>query len=123
MPIVRAEDAPGFEVEGVTVKGLASPSRGATETMSYRVPLHAGERAPEHAHDHEEVFHVLSGRCVVSLDGEETPLGPGDTVIVPPGTKHFTYSEEGGVDVLAVMPVGTVIIWKDGERWAPPWTL
>jgi quercetin dioxygenase-like cupin family protein len=79
MPVLRYDDAPEFEINGVPVKGLAAPSRGATETMTYRVVLRPGHPPPTHAHDHEEVFHVISGRMVVSLDGEETALGAGVT--------------------------------------------
>jgi quercetin dioxygenase-like cupin family protein len=122
MPILRFDDAPRFDLNGIAVRGLASPSRGATETMSYRVDLTAGQALPEHRHDHEEVFHVLSGRLTLSLDGEETVLGPGDTVMIAPGVSHFSYVDgDGDATLLAVMPVGTIMIRPDGERVAPPW--
>lgn len=37
MPILRFDDAPEFELAGIRIRGLASPSRGAAETMTYRV--------------------------------------------------------------------------------------
>ena len=115
MPIVKSDDAPEFDLAGVRVHGLSSPSRGALETMSYRVDLGPGQRLPDHTHDHEEVFHVLSGTITVSLDGEETPLGPGDTVMVPPGVSHFSYADGAQASaLLAMMPVGTII---DPPRW------
>ena len=103
MPILKFDDAPEFDLAGVRVRGLSSPSRGALETTSYRVDLQPGQRLPEHTHDHEEVFHVLSGPITASLDGAETLLGPGDTVMI------------------AMMPVGTIMIRPDGERAVPPW--
>ena len=122
MPILRSDDAPAFDLNGVAVRGLASPSRGATETMTYRVDLGSGQRLPEHRHDHEEVFHVIDGRLVVWLDGDETELGRGDTVMIPPGVSHFSYEAAGAsATLLAVMPVGTVMIRPDGERVSPPW--
>ncbi|MEP7033110.1 MAG: cupin domain-containing protein [Actinomycetota bacterium] len=122
MPIVKSDDAPEFDLAGVCIRGLSSPSRGALETMSYRVDLRPGQRLPEHTHDHEEVFHVLSGSITVSLDGEETPLGPGDTVMIPPGVSHFSYADGSlAAAILAMMPVGTVMIRPGGERLAPPW--
>jgi quercetin dioxygenase-like cupin family protein len=122
MPILRSDDAPEFDLAGIRVRGLSSPSRGALETMSYRVDLQRGQRLPEHTHDHEEVFHVLSGTITVSLDGEETRLGTGDTVMVPPGVSHFSYADGPQASaILAMMPVGTVMIRPGGERLAPPW--
>lgn len=122
MAILRSNDAPEFDLAGIRVRGLSSPSRGALETMSYRVDLQPGQRLPEHTHDHEEVFHVLSGTITVSLGREETPLGPGDTVMVPPGVSHFSYADGSeGCVILAMMPVGTIMIRPDGERAVPPW--
>ena len=122
MPIVKFDDAPEFDLASIRVRGLSSPSRGALETMSYRVDLRPGQRLPEHTHDHEEVFHVLSGTITVSLDGEETPLAPGDTVMIPSGVSHFSYADGSeACAILAMMPVGTIMIRPDGERAAPPW--
>jgi quercetin dioxygenase-like cupin family protein len=122
VPILKFDDAPEFDLAGVRVRGLSSPSRGALETTSYRVDLQPGQRLPEHTHDHEEVFHVLSGPIAVSLDGAETLLGPGDTVMIPPGVSHFAYAGASeACAILAMMPVGTIMIRPDGERAVPPW--
>lgn len=50
MTIVRFDDAPLFELSGVRIRGFASPARGATETMTYRVELAGGQRVPDHPH-------------------------------------------------------------------------
>ena len=123
MPILRFEDAPEFELSGVRVRGLASPSRGAVETMTYRAELASGQRLPEHTHDHEEVSHVVSGRWTVVIEAEETALGPGDTVVIPAGVVHGSYTREGDEAViLTSMPVGTLLIRADGEQVSPPWS-
>lgn len=122
MPILRFDDAPEFELSGIRIRGLASPSRGATETMTYRVELAGGQRLPDHTHDHEEVSHVVSGRWTVSIDGEESALAPGDTVVIPAGVTHGSYTREGDEAViLTSMPVGTVMFRPDGEQVSPPW--
>jgi quercetin dioxygenase-like cupin family protein len=122
MPILKIDDAPAFDLAGVYVRGLASPSRGALETTCYLVELGPGQRLPEHSHDHEEVFHVMSGNLTVALDGRETALAAGDTVMVPPGVSHFSYAgPDGTAELLMMMPVGTIMIRPDGERAAPPW--
>ena len=122
MPILKIDDAPTFHLAGVHVRGLSSPSRGAIETTSYLVTLGPGQRLPEHTHDHEEVFHVMSGSLTVTLDGEETNLAVGDTVMVPSGVSHFPYTAlEHSAELLAMMPVGTWMIRPNGERAVPPW--
>jgi quercetin dioxygenase-like cupin family protein len=122
MPILRFEDAPEFDLAGVRIRGLASPSRGSVETMTYRVELGPGQRLPSHTHDHEEVSHVLSGRWTVSIDGEETVLGPGDTVVIPAGITHGSFTRDGDEAVLLTsMPVGTILVRANGERVSPPW--
>jgi quercetin dioxygenase-like cupin family protein len=122
VPILRFEDAPEFDLSGIRIRGLASPSRGSTELMTYRVELGSGQVLPSHTHDHEEVSHVLSGRWTVSIEGQETTLGPGDTVVIPTGVTHGSRTREGDEAViLTSMPVGTVLIRVDGERVAPPW--
>lgn len=122
MPILRYDDAPEFDLSGIRIRGLASPSRGAAETMTYRVELGPGQRLPEHTHDHEEVSHVLSGRWTVRIDGVETELGPGDTVVIAAGVVHASSTLDDQEAVIHTsMPVGTLFIRDDGERVAPPW--
>ena len=124
MPILRSEDAPGFDLDGIAIRGFASPSRGASETMTWKIDLAPGQRLPEHTHDREEVFHVLDGRIGVSLDGSVAEVGPGDTVMIPAGVAQFAFADEPAASgsLLTVMPVGTMMIRPDGEQVAPPWT-
>jgi quercetin dioxygenase-like cupin family protein len=124
MPILRSDDAPEFDLNGVTLLGGASPSRGATETMTWRIALAPGQRLPEHTHDREEVFHVVEGELTASLDGEETRVRAGDTVVIPAGVRHTSFTDgSSSATILSIMPTGTVMIRADGERVAPPWTV
>jgi hypothetical protein len=66
MPILRFADAPEFDLSGIRVRGLASPSRGSTESMSYRLVVIGGLHVPAHTLDHEEV----------SLKSSETRIRP-----------------------------------------------
>jgi quercetin dioxygenase-like cupin family protein len=123
MPILRSEDAPDFDLDGIAIRGSASPSRGASETMAWRITFGPGQRLPEHTHDREEVFHVLEGALITSLDGEETAVGPGDTVVIPAGVRHTSFTDASTATLLTIMPAGTVMIRDDGERVSPPWTV
>ena len=41
-----------------------------------------------HSESQQEDFLVLSGECILLVDGEERPLGPWDFVHCPAGTEH-----------------------------------
>jgi uncharacterized cupin superfamily protein len=49
-------------------------------------PRHS--RGLYHAESEQEDFLVLSGECLLLVEGEERPLGPWDFVHCPPGTAH-----------------------------------
>ena len=44
----------------------------------------------------QEVFFVLAGQGVAVADGQETPIGPGDTLLVPPGIEHVIRNTGAG---------------------------
>ncbi|AGN00051.1 cupin domain-containing protein [Salinarchaeum sp. Harcht-Bsk1] len=49
------------------------------EPKTIRLRLESGEEIAAHSHpDRQIVFHLLSGSIVVTLDGEEHTLEPGD---------------------------------------------
>ena len=41
-----------------------------------------------HRHAYEEIFSIEAGRATFTVDGAELEAGPGDIVVVPPGTPH-----------------------------------
>ncbi len=122
MPILYAHEAPDFELsETARITGLAAPSRGSAELTTYRVRLEPGSAVPAHRHDHEEVFTLVSGSAIVVLDDEEHLIGPGDTVLVPRGTEHYSYTRSEPADIIAAVPAGTAFITADGEERLPDW--
>ena len=50
-----------------------------------------------HKHEGEEFWYILSGRAVVSIDGEETEVEPGDLVVLASGTEHGLRSDSEAV--------------------------
>jgi quercetin dioxygenase-like cupin family protein len=122
MPVFRSADEPTFDLQGHLVAGLATPSLGARETIMYRLRVNPDSASlPAHRHDHEEVFHVLSGSITWIGDGEEHPVHAGDTVIIPAGVLHSASATGEPADLLAAMPVGTLFIPEEGEGAVPPW--
>jgi mannose-6-phosphate isomerase-like protein (cupin superfamily) len=123
MPVIRAENAPQFALPGLSVTGLAAPSRGARETSVWRVRVEPGVTGTPHTVDREEIFVALSGKAVALLGGERFELGAGDTLVVPPAVE-FSLANPGteGFEAMAVAPAGIRASMPQGEPFAPPWT-
>ena len=109
---VRAE---GGEDPGLHAVRLEDCAVERTGDREFRVLLSAGlsitqfaglippGRAPEHQHTYDEVVHVLAGRGVVHLDGEQTEIGPGTSIYLPPYQPHCL--ENTGAEPLRVLGV------------------
>jgi len=51
--------------------------------------LATGQATQRHYHRaSEEIYFVLDGRGTMELDGDEHGVGPGEAVLIPPGTWH-----------------------------------
>jgi mannose-6-phosphate isomerase-like protein (cupin superfamily) len=51
--------------------------------------LEPGQGTERHYHRaSEEIYFVLEGHGVMELDGERRELGPGEAVLIPPGSWH-----------------------------------
>lgn len=123
MPVIPSSSAPQFTLPGLTVTGLAAPSRGARETCVWRLALAAGAPGTLHTVDHEEIFVVLAGRAVAIVDGERAELSPGDALIVPAQQPFSLANPHGEVfEAIAVLPVGGRAAMPAGAPFAPPWT-
>lgn len=123
MPIIRAAAAPTFKMHGLSVTGLAAPSRGSSESSVWRLFLPPGAPGVEHTVDREEIFVALAGRAVAKVDGQRLDLTVGDTLIVPAGVPFSLATGEGeGFEALAIAPVGVRATVPPGPPFAPPWT-
>jgi mannose-6-phosphate isomerase-like protein (cupin superfamily) len=110
---VRAGEAEEAPVLRVTT--LATRPVERTGDREFRVLLSEGlsitqfagmippGRAPKHEHTYDEVVHVLAGQGVVHLDDAQTPIGPGTSIYLPPGTPHCL--ENTGSEPLQVLGV------------------
>ena len=74
--------------EQITIRATAADSGG--RVLEWELLLAPGGRVPSsHAHPRqEECFTVLDGRMRFRVGGRRITAGPGDTVLVPPGTVH-----------------------------------
>lgn len=54
----------------------------------------AGKGAHTHSHPHEQIFIVLKGRMVMTIDGVEYPLGVGEAAHMLPNVPHSVVAIE-----------------------------
>ena len=122
MPIIKASEAPQFEIPGLTVTGFASPSRGATETATWRLVLAPGAPGALHSCDREEIFVVLSGSARATLGDQQLELASGDTLIVPAHTPFSLANPSSEpCTAIAMLPIGGRAAMPGGEPFVPPW--
>ena len=65
--------------------------RAKLEARGYSVSRYVyppGTLFPEHTHPVDKIDAVVSGRFRMTLEDEETVLGPGDCLFVPRETRH-----------------------------------
>ncbi len=67
----------------------------------------ASEAAPlqQHQHEQEEVWHVVEGELMITIDGNERRVGPGSVAIVPPNTPHSARALGAARAIVADFPL------------------
>ena len=122
MPIIKEHDAPRFGEDGVSVIGLASPSRGCRSVSAWRVVLDPGASSPEHTLTSDEAFVALRGAARVRLDGAEHDLRAGDCLVVEPA-REFAIQNDGPEPFEAVccMAAGGKAVVAGQDAFVPPW--
>lgn len=80
----------------VSWKTLLSSPRTPTNTLTSglaRCPPRGGQLKC-HRHAHAELYHLVRGRGVVTIDGEESEVAAGDVVFIPGDAEHGIRNEE-----------------------------
>jgi mannose-6-phosphate isomerase-like protein (cupin superfamily) len=120
--ILRAAQAPRFEIPGVTFVGMASPSRGSGQLCTWKITVAAGHESDgPHTLDRDEVFTVLSGSVRLAAGGEV--LGPGDVLVVRAGEPiEVANPGDQPAEVLVAITAGFTATMADGTSFGtPPW--
>jgi mannose-6-phosphate isomerase-like protein (cupin superfamily) len=83
--------------DGSTIRELAH-----TEAQSLaEATLMPGQGTERHYHARsEELYFFLEGGGELELDGETRLVGPGDAVLIPPGTRHSLVAGKSGARLL-----------------------
>jgi uncharacterized cupin superfamily protein len=117
--VLNATDAPWVGRVGLGRACLFESLDEACEFGEFGINIHVldpGEpNGMYHAEDAQEGFLVLSGECLLIVEGEERRLRQWDYAHFPPGTKHIVVGAGDGP--AAVLMVGTR---KDPEEIVYP---
>ncbi|HEY1595664.1 MAG TPA: cupin domain-containing protein [Thermoleophilaceae bacterium] len=101
-------------LDGSTIRELAGPAWTAARNQSLaeaRVP--AGGATVEHFHrESEEIYYFVSGSGRMRLGEEETEVGAGDCVVIPPGVRHKLWAEG---DAELVLLCGCAPAYSDAD--------
>ncbi|MEU5319592.1 cupin domain-containing protein [Streptomyces sp. NPDC021056] len=122
MPVIRSSEAVTHEIHGARFVSYATPLTGSKELCAWRGEIPAGTKAPAHTVNREEIFHLLDGELLITLDDATHRITAGDTLIINPGA---TLSVENPTDRTAITWVTTSIglqaTLADGTVITPPW--
>lgn len=92
MLIRKLLDCPEFLAgDGTQLRELLHPDK---QDLALRYSLaHAtvpvGQVSTPHALTTSEVYYILAGRGEMSIDGETSPVEPGDAVYIPPQARQY----------------------------------
>lgn len=119
--VLKAGEGTRLDLPGRAATEIAGAGAGTASTTVRIVEIAPGpsSRGP-HVHDgFEEVIHVLEGHGRFRADSGATEIGPGDTVIVPPGERHATENTgEGTLRLVCAFPVADI---RPGTREFASW--
>ena len=76
--------------DGSAIRELAGPAWTTAQNQSLaEATVAPGEETAEHYHEKtEELYYFTSGHGRMRHGPEEDEVGPGDCVVIPPGTPH-----------------------------------
>jgi len=76
--------------DGATIRELAaSRNSSACKQSLAEATIPVGGTVTLHYHKiTEELYHILSGTGLMTIEDETKEVGPGDTVIIVPGQRH-----------------------------------
>ena len=86
------------------INDLVFDRSAATCSEAFIVVLEPDHAPPPHKHDDaEQVYYVLEGRGVLTIEGAgEFAVSAGDVVVVPPGATHSMRADAEGMKDLAI---------------------
>jgi mannose-6-phosphate isomerase-like protein (cupin superfamily) len=86
----RNHSAPFVTRDGSEIRSILDRTNSTVKHQSLaEATLLPGLETQEHVHPlTEEIYYVLCGRGAMTLGDEHREVGPGDGILIPPGTRH-----------------------------------
>jgi mannose-6-phosphate isomerase-like protein (cupin superfamily) len=86
----RNRSAPFITKDGSEIRSILDRTTSGVKQQSLaEATLPPGAETATHRHRRtEELYYVLRGRGIMTLGGQSRAVGPGDGVLIPPGTPH-----------------------------------
>jgi quercetin dioxygenase-like cupin family protein len=122
MPLITSSDAEVFETHGTRFSSYVRPSRGSGELCAWRADVPPGLRGAPHRPTREEVICCIEGELVITLDGTQHSLHPGDVAYVPADTEVRLDGGRDGGAAWTTSLTGLEAVMGDGTRLRPAWT-
>lgn len=99
--VTKKEEAKKKTFKGVSLDSLAVGEKSIVCKMNYVI----GNFATEHRHPHEQSGYVISGKYLMTVDGQEFELNPGDSYAIPGNVSHSFKVLEGGEVIDVFTPI------------------
>lgn len=86
---VRWQSVPGHQ-NGSLSKMLVRPENSGSRQIDFRLSSYLPNGSvKQHAHTTEEqLWYILEGEALLTLDGDTHVVGPGTVIYMPPGVEH-----------------------------------
>lgn len=124
MPIVRLHDVPTERFpNGATYQTIVGDDQGSTPVRVGLQVSPSGYSTGTHSHPYMEVVSVLEGEGEAWIEGQDgtVPIGPGTTLVLPPGVKHgFRVIGDGPLKTYGVHASANRIVDRDPTDDARP---
>lgn len=91
---VEAEKVDVDGAKDAVIRHVVTEKDGAPNFNLRVLTIEAGGVSPDHSHPWEHEFFVLSGSGVGVVDSKETPIKPGEAILVPPDAQHCIRATE-----------------------------
>jgi mannose-6-phosphate isomerase-like protein (cupin superfamily) len=98
MNVLRRTSAPRYQRDNITSYLLASAATAPSQRLTVSlVEMEPGGVQHLHAHEHEpeQCYYILEGSGLMSVAGEERPVGAGDCVFIPSLAEHGLKNTSG----------------------------
>jgi mannose-6-phosphate isomerase-like protein (cupin superfamily) len=90
MNILQKNTAPRYQRDAITSYLLVSARTCNAENLAITiVEMETGGFQNLHSHEPEQMYYILDGQGLITVDGEERPVQAGDCIFFP------TYAEHG----------------------------